>query len=93
MHSDKFLEPYTMVIAPCVHVSKHTPQSLHLSSITNETSSSLREIARAGHSPIQLPQLAQESALIFATMVFTPYLISKLILFIELYINMVESSV
>jgi len=75
-----------MVIAPCAHVSKHEPQSLHLSSITNETSSSLKEIARAGHWPIQLPQPAQESALIFATMVFTPYFISKLISFIEFYI-------
>jgi hypothetical protein len=61
-----------MVIAPCTHVSKHEPQSLHFSSVTNETSLSLKEIARAGHSPIQLPQPAQESALIFATMVFTP---------------------
>lgn len=65
-----FLEPYTIVIAPCTHVSKHRPQSLHFSSVTNETSLSLREIARTGHSPIQLPQPAQESALIFATMIF-----------------------
>lgn len=82
-----------MVIAPCTHVSKHTPQSLHLSSTTNETSPSLMEIARAGHLPIQLPQPAQELALIFATMFFTPYFISKLILFIEFYLKMVDVSV
>lgn len=80
-----------MVIAPCTHVSKHIPQSLHLSSITNEILSSLRIIARAGHSPIQLPQLAQESELIFAAMAFTPF-ISKLIYSLS-YICMVEGSV
>lgn len=63
-----------MVIAPCTHASKHKQQSSHLSSITNETSLSLREIARDGHLPIQLPQPMQESELTFATIVFTPYL-------------------
>lgn len=63
-----------MVIAPCAHISKHKPHSSHLSLITKETSLSLREIARAGHLPIQLPQPTQVSALTFTTMVFTPYL-------------------
>lgn len=74
-----------MVIAPCAHLSKHKQQSLHLSSITDETSSSVMKIAHAGHSPIQLPQPTQESALIFATMVSTSYFISKSISFIEFY--------
>jgi len=72
-----------MVIAPCTHAFKHTPQSLHLSSMTNETSSSLMEIAHAGHSPIQFPQLSQELASIFATKFFTPYFISMLSSFTE----------
>jgi hypothetical protein len=37
-------------------------------------SSSLREIAAAGHSSTQVPQPVQASASIFATMFFTPYL-------------------
>ncbi|HWQ48442.1 MAG TPA: hypothetical protein VN414_05755 [Methanosarcina sp.] len=53
----------------------------------------MMEIARAGHLPIQLPQPAQELALIFATMFFTPYFIGKLILFIEFYLKMVDVSV
>lgn len=74
-----------MVIAPCAHISKHKQQSLHSPSITDETSLSVRKIAHAGHSPIQLPQPTQKSALIFATMVSTPYFIGKSISFTEFY--------
>lgn len=61
------------MIAPFGQASSHAPQSRHSFSSTTATSSSLREIAAAGHSSIQLPQPVQASASTFATMFFTPY--------------------